>query len=82
MNKLKTNNKKEKLLMIRQSRKYAVWAALLMLVLSFANTAEAEQPENKQMKINIVLLPTMSYAPFFIAQDEGFSQSRDLTLDI
>lgn len=65
--------------MIRQFRKYAVWAAVLVLVLSFANTVGANPPE--PVKLKIVVLPYLSFAPLFIAQEAGYFAEQGLDVE-
>lgn len=62
--------------MIRQFRKYAVWAAVLLLMLSFANTVGAKPPE--PVKLKVLLLPLLVFGPFLIAEEEGYFEEQGI----
>ncbi len=59
-------------------RKYA---ALILIAILSANPAAANPSEQKPAKLKAVVLPTMGYAPFFIAENEGYFTEQGLDIE-
>ena len=63
-------------------RKYALWSCLLaaLLIAACAPPAE-EQPRPEPVTLKVLLLPYLSFAPFFIAEEEGYFAEQGLEIE-
>ncbi|MFC2023719.1 ABC transporter substrate-binding protein [Chloroflexota bacterium] len=61
---------------------HVVLSLLVLMMISFACTAPgARQPVLEPVTLRVVTLPRISYAPFYIAQEEGFFAEQALEIE-
>ena len=62
--------------------KYVVFLCLIFGLLSHAGGGFATaQGETEHMKLKVLLLPFLSFAPLFIANEEGYFAEQELTIE-
>lgn len=58
-----------------------VICALILTLLMPGTYVEAESSQTKPVKLKVVLLPYLSFAPFFIAEEEGFFAEQGIEVE-
>jgi NitT/TauT family transport system substrate-binding protein len=69
--------------MILNPQKYALRGCLLIaLLLGACAPPGAEQPQPEPVTLKVGILPYISYAPFFIAEEEGYFAEQGLQVEL